>query len=150
MTIKIRKAKKADSKKIIELICELANFEKLPPPDENARKRLINHAFGRNPLFFILVAEVEGILAGYAFYFYMYSSFLAKKTLYLEDIFITKAQRNKGLGKKFMDELIRIAKTNKCGRIEWAVLDWNKNAIKFYEKFGVRELSEWKYYRISL
>jgi GNAT superfamily N-acetyltransferase len=150
MTVKIRKAKKNDSKKIINLICELAKFEKLPPPDDNAKKRLINHGFGKNPLFSILVAETEGKLVGYAFYFFTYSSFLANKTLYLEDIFITKARRNKGIGQKFMFELIKIAKKNNCGRIELAVLVWNKNAIKFYEKLGARELNEWKYYRLKL
>jgi len=150
MNIKIRAAKKTDGKEIIKLIEELAMFEKLPTPDKNAKNRLLKDAFGNNPPFYILVAEEERKIVGYAFYFFAYSSFLAKRTLYLEDIFITESRRNQGIGKLFWNKLLQIARKNSCGRMEWCVLDWNKNAIRFYEKLGASELKDWIYYRLSL
>lgn len=152
MKIRIRKAKKRDFEAVLELILELARFEKLAPPDEKAKKRLYKDAFGKKPRFRILAAETEGLkgFAGYAFYFFTYSSFLARKSLYLEDIFITEKLRNKGIGKLFMDELNRIARKNKCSRMEWAVLDWNVNAIKFYDKLGAKPLKDWIYYRYQI
>ena len=147
MKIKIRKAKKSDSKEIIRLINELAKFEKLAPPTLSAKKRLINDAFGRNPLFFVLLAEAEGSIVGYAFYFFTYSSFKARKTLYLEDIFVTESMRRFGVGKLFFKEMLKIAKAEKCARMEWCVLDWNVNAINFYDKLGAKPLKEWIYYR---
>lgn len=148
--IKIRKAKKTDFKHVIKLITELADFEKLTPPDKKAVKRLFKDAFGKNPVFRMLVADSDGVISGYAFYFYSYSSFLAKKTLYLEDIFITESKRNLGIGKLFFGKLVKIAEKNNCGRMEWCVLDWNKNAIDFYNKLGAKPLNEWIYYRLNM
>jgi GNAT superfamily N-acetyltransferase len=150
MKIKIRKANSKDSKDIIRLIIELAKFEKLPPPDKKDKLRLLKHAFAKNPLFYILLAKSNSTAVGYAFYFFTYSSFLARRTLYLEDIFISKNYRNKGIGKLLFNELVNIAKKQKCGRMEWCVLDWNINAINFYEKLGARQLKEWNYYRMDL
>ncbi len=148
--IKIRKAKRSDSAAILGLVIELARFEKLSPPDDSSQRRLIKDAFAKNPPFRILIAEVNKTITGYAFYFFSYSSFKARKTLYLEDIFITESFRKKGIGKKFFDELVNIAIKNKCRRMEWVVLDWNINAIKFYDKLGAKELKEWKGYRLNL
>ncbi len=150
MDIKIRMAVKTDSEEIIRLILELAKFEKLTPPDEAGQKRLLDDAFSDSPPFKIIVAEQNGKLLGYAFYLFTYSSFEAKSTLYLEDIFISEESRNKSIGKLFMDKLIKIAKDNDCRRMEWAVLGWNLNAIKFYENLGARELKEWKYFRMEM
>lgn len=147
--IKIRPALKSDSKTITKLILELAEFEKLTPPGKKGRKRLIRHAFSKNPPFKILLAETDSGTAGYAFYFFTYSSFAARRTLYLEDIFISEKFRGKGIGRMFMDKLRNIAMKNKCGRMEWVVLDWNVNAIKFYEKYGAKELTEWKTFRMT-
>ena len=105
MKIKIRPARKEDSKEIIRLITELAKFEKLTPPDSKARQRLINDAFSKNPPFKILLAECDQKIAGYAFYFFTYSTFLAKRSLYLEDIYIIENFRNLNLGKLFMKKL---------------------------------------------
>lgn len=147
--IRIRPAKKSDSKNILKLIIELAVFENLPLPDPKAKRRLIKDAFSKNPPFKILVSESNKKLTGYSFYLFTYSSFRARKTLYLEDIFISEKFRNKGIGKMFFKALLKIAKKNKCGRMEWVVLDWNINAIKFYDKLGATELKEWKTYRLS-
>ncbi len=150
MNIKIIKANKLYRNDIIQLIKELADFEMLEPPDEKAQKRLFKDAFGKIPKFFVLLAKFEKRIIAYAFYFFTYSSFLARPTLYLEDIFISSNYRNKGVGKILMNELIKIAKKKNCGRMEWCVLDWNVNAINFYEKLGARHLKEWKYYRIEI
>lgn len=148
--ILIRKASKEDSKDILRLINELAEFEKLVPPDNAAKKRLIKDAFSEDPPFRILLAEINNEVVGYAFYLFTYSSFLAKKTLYLEDIFISDKYRNQGIGKLFFEKLTQMAKKNKCGRMEWVVLDWNVNAINFYDNLGAKELKEWKTYRLMI
>lgn len=145
----IRKAQKKDSKELIRLIEELADFEKLSPPDMPAQKRLLAAAFSKQPKITILVAEEKGKLIAYAIYMFLFSSFLAKPTLYLEDIYVSKNFRRSGTGKKIFDKLISIAKTKKCGRLELMVLNWNKNAIRFYEKYSARQLKEWKFYRME-
>jgi len=150
MKIKIRNAVRTDSKEIIKLILELAKFEKLTPPNEAGQKRLLDDAFSDSPPFRILVAEQDNKILGYVFYLFTYSSFEAKRTLYLEDIFISESHRKKGIGKLFMDELIKIAEDSDCQRMEWAVLDWNVNALKFYDNLGARELKEWKYFRMEV
>ncbi len=150
MNIKIRKASRKDSRDIIRLITELADFEKLAPPDKKATGNLIKDIYRKNSPIKVLVAECGKELIGYAFYFFTYSTFLAKKTLYLEDIYISKSYRGEGIGKIFYNRLLQEAKKNKCGRMEWHVLDWNKNAIRFYEKLGAKELKEWKYFRVNL
>src|SRR5690349_2793509 len=150
MNVKIRKAKKQDFESVFRLINELAEFEKLTPPDSKAKKRLIKDAFGKKPAYKLLVAEFDKDIVGYAFYFFSYSSFLAKKTLYLEDIFVTEQKRKLGIGKLFFEKLTQIAEKENCGRMEWCVLDWNKKAIDFYNKLGARPLNEWIYYRMSV
>lgn len=149
-SIKIRKAKIEDSKKMLKLIKELADFEKLKSPDKLAAKRLIKDAFSKKPPFQLLAIEYDNKIAGYVIYFFKYSSFLARKTLYLEDIFVSENYRGKGIGKFVFKKLHKIAKKNECGRIEWVVLDWNQNAIDFYDKLGAQHLHDWKTYRISL
>jgi GNAT superfamily N-acetyltransferase len=150
MKYSIRKARKSDSAEIIRLIRELAYFEKLVPPDDKDSKRLLKDAFTKKPRFKILVAEYGNKLIGYAFYFFTYSTFLAKPTLYLEDIYISEKFRSKGLGKVFFGELKNIAQKEKCGRMEWLVLDWNTNAIRFYENLGAKYLEDWKFFRLTL
>jgi len=150
MNFTIRKAKKSDSTEIIRLINELADFEKLTPPDKKAQRRIIREGFSKNPRFQILLAFKNKIAVGYAFYFFSYSTFLARPTLYLEDIFISENYRGYGIGKKLFLNLVQIAKQKKCGRIEWLVLDWNKNAIDFYNRLGAKEMKEWKFFRLIL
>jgi GNAT superfamily N-acetyltransferase len=150
MNIKIRKSIKKDSKEVIRLIKELADFEKLDPPNASAIRNLIKDMYSKNSPVKVLVAEAEGKLVGYAFYFFTYSTFLAKKTLYLEDVYVSSDYRKSGIGKMFFKELVKAAKKNKCGRMEWHVLDWNTNAIKFYKNLAAEELKEWKYFRVSL
>lgn len=153
MNIKIRKAKKSDAKAFIDLILGLAEFEKLTPPDKKAQKRLIKHAFSDKPLINVLLAIDKSSgnkPVGYAIYFFTYSSFRAQPTLYLEDIYIDPEYRSKGIGQMYLYELQKIAYKKKCGRMEWVVLDWNTNAIKFYDKLGARPMNEWITYRMEL
>jgi GNAT superfamily N-acetyltransferase len=147
MKAQIRKARRSDFEKVFKLIKELAHFERLKPPSKSAKNRLLRDSFGNRPQNNILVSESKKEITGYAFYFFTYSSFLARKTLYLEDIFVSHKFRNKGIGKLFFIELVKIAKKEKCGRMEWCVLDWNKNAIKFYDNLGAKPLKDWIYYR---
>jgi GNAT superfamily N-acetyltransferase len=150
LKIKIKRAKKGDFDKIVSLIKELAAYEKLDGPDDIAVRRLHKDTFGKKPLINMLVAKEGKEILGYAIYFESYSSFLAKKTLFLEDLFITQTRRNSGIGKLFFDRLIEIANDKGCGRVEWAVLDWNIDAIAFYNKIGATPLSNWEYYRLTL
>ncbi|MBN1634201.1 MAG: GNAT family N-acetyltransferase [Ignavibacteria bacterium] len=149
MKVNIRNIRKQDSDELIRLITELAEFEKLKPPSKQAQKRLLDAVFSRKFGIKVLVAENDRKLIGYAFYFFTFSTFLAKPTLYLEDIYISEKYRRSGTGKKMFRELIKIANNNKCGRLELMVLDWNVNALRFYEKFGAKNLYNWKFYRIS-
>lgn len=150
MKIRIRPATRADGKDILRLITELALFEKLTPPDNKARRRLIKDAFSPEPPFKILLAELDGKVVAYAFYFFTYSTFLARKTLYLEDIFVSETFRNLGIGRLLFNKLLQIAKKEKCGRIEFIVLHWNKNAINFYRTFNAKIMKDWLFFRIEL
>jgi GNAT superfamily N-acetyltransferase len=146
--ITIRKGKRSDSAEFLNLVEELAKFEKLAPPNDAAKRRLIRDIFIKRRLS-LLVALVDGELVGYALYYFTYSSFLAKPTLYLEDLFIKDNHRRRGIGTKLFFECVKKAKKLGCGRMEWAVLNWNKKAIKFYEGIGARRLTEWYTFRLD-
>jgi GNAT superfamily N-acetyltransferase len=146
--IRIRKARESDSLQFLSLLNALAVFEKLDPPDSQAERRILADIFTKRRLG-LFVAEQEGKLVGYGLYFFSYSSFLAKPTLYLEDIFVLKSKRGRGIGSQLFRKCVREAVLTDCGRMEWAVLTWNKNAIAFYEKIGARRLKEWRYYRLD-
>ena len=146
---RIRPATAADSDDIIRLVIGLAEFERLPPPDAAARARLLRDAFGPQPRFEILLADVDGRPAGYAFFFETYSTFLARPTLYLEDLFVLPEQRGRGLGYALFQACAREALRRECGRMDWAVLEWNTGAIQFYERLGARRLADWQLFRLE-
>jgi GNAT superfamily N-acetyltransferase len=145
----IRPAIPADADAIIRLIIALADFEQLPPPDEAARTRLLADAFAAHPRFDIFLAEIDGQAVGYAFVFETYSTFLAQPSLYLEDLFVLPDYRQHGVGYALFSYCVREAKRRGCGRMEWAVLDWNQHAINFYERLGARHMTEWLPYRLD-
>jgi GNAT superfamily N-acetyltransferase len=149
MEITVRKATSADATLLIRLIIGLAEFEKLPPPDEAAQKRLVTDAFGPRPRFDVFLAEVGGAIAGYAFVFETYSTFLALPTLYLEDLFVLPEFRGQRVGYTLMLHLAGEALRRGCGRMDWAVLDWNSHAIDFYDRLGAVHLSDWLIYRLD-
>ncbi len=130
------------------MLLALAEFEHLEPPSADGQRRIIVDIFEKRRLN-LFVASERGKLVGYALYFYAYSSFLARPTLYLEDLFVLEEHRKKGLGFALLLRCIDEAVKQDCGRMEWAVLEWNKKAIGFYEKLGARRLDEWHFYRLT-
>lgn len=148
--VRLRRAEHSDSAVLLGLIRSLAEFEKLPPPDAEAEQRLIEDAFGRNPRFEAWLAMADdGKAAGYAIVFETYSTFLARPTLFLEDLFVLPEFRGRGIGTAILRHFISLASKRGCGRMEWTCLDWNTSAQGFYEKLGARRLSEWMTYRLN-
>lgn len=130
------------------MLLALAEFEHLEPPSADGQKRIIADIFEKKRLN-LFVAPAQGELVGYALYFYTYSSFLARPTLYLEDLFVLEEHRKKGLGFALFIRCVDEAVKQGCDRMEWAVLGWNRKAIGFYEKLGARRLDEWHFYRLT-
>lgn len=143
----IRSYQKRDSKDLVSLVRALARYEKLEPPSPSASKRLLADIGKRIR---VLMAEVDGKSVGYAIYFFTYSSFLARPTLYLEDIFVLPEHRRGGIGGRFFEELLREARREKCGRMEWVVLEWNTPAQRFYRELGAKPLGGWTTYRMAV
>jgi GNAT superfamily N-acetyltransferase len=148
VNLKIRKATRSDSRSFLKLVNELAKFERLTPPSSTGKRRLVRDTFHKKKLNLLLAFDGKRPIA-YALYFFTYSSFLARPTLYLEDLFVIEDYRKRGVGKRLFLELVNESKRERCGRMEWAVLTWNSNAIKFYEKIGASRLDDWYYYRLN-
>jgi GNAT superfamily N-acetyltransferase len=150
MTLVIRKAKSGDEGTYLSLVRALAKFENLKPPSHSAARRLVRDTFSeKNRKLNLLLAFSDGKPIAYALYFFTYSSFLARPTLYLEDLFVLEEFRRMGVGKKIFLRLVKEAKRLGCGRMEWAVLSWNKKAITFYENIGAKRLNNWYLYRLD-
>jgi GNAT superfamily N-acetyltransferase len=147
----IRRAGRDDADALLALITALAEFEHLPPPDDAARARLVEHGFGERPKFEAYLAEWEGGggPVGYAFVFETYSTFLARPTLYLEDLFVLPEHRRRGVGKALLRFCTGLARARGCGRMEWTCLDWNVSAQRVYEGMGARRMSQWYLYRLD-
>lgn len=146
--IVIRKARNSDAKKFLALVLGLAEFEKLDPPSKAGQRRLVEDVFKKKRINLFVAAEGKK-LVGYALYFYTYSSFLAKPSLYLEDLFVLEEHRKRGVGFALFRRCVDEAISKGCGRMEWAVLTWNEKAIGFYESLGAKRLSEWYVYRLE-
>lgn len=144
----VRRATAEDGPSLLHLVEALAAYEKLPPPDEAARRRLFRDMQGDRPRIEAFLAEVDGRPAGYAFVLETYSSFLALPTLYLEDLFVLPEFRKRGAGLALFTAMVREARCRGCGRMEWTVLDWNRLAIDFYRRLGARHMHEWHLYRL--
>ena len=147
--LSIRPALVDDVPLIRQLIAELAVYEKLADAavatDDDLREQL----FGAQPAAEVLIGEVDGEAAGFALFFHNFSTFLGKRGLYLEDLFVRPAFRGSGLGKHLMAALARIAVQRGCGRFEWSVLDWNEPAIGFYRSLGAIGMDEWTVQRLD-
>ena len=143
MDIKIRQATKEDCPRMLELVKELAEYEKAPQEVTVDFDHFVESGFGANPVWWAWVAEADGIVEGFALYYIRYSTWKGQR-MYLEDILVTDEMRGKGLGKLLLDKLIEVAKEKKYSGIVWQVLDWNEPAINFYKKFeGIKFDSEW-------
>ena len=147
--IEIQPVAPGDVELFLGLVDALADYERLPRPTADARERLARDGFGERPLFSAWLARLDGRPVGYAITFFTYSSFLARPTLYLEDLFVLPDARGSGVGKKLFTFLAGEAVRRGCGRMEWVVLDWNQLAIDFYERRGARRMSEWYTYRLT-
>ena len=153
MSLHIRWAEDKDCALILELIRELAVFEKLEnevvATEEKLRRTLFGERVGDRRVAEVLIAEWSGKPAGFALFFHNYSTFLAKPGIYLEDLFVKPECRGRGLGKALLLHLARLANARGCGRMEWSVLDWNQNAIEFYESLGARRMPAWQICRLT-
>jgi GNAT superfamily N-acetyltransferase len=148
MTLVIRPGEPADVPIIAELIRGLARFEKLEDELTMTEERLASNLFGPHRYAETLIAEEAGESVGFALFFHNFSTFLAKPGIYLEDLFVVPEHRGVGVGRALLKELARLAVERDCGRLEWSVLDWNREAIAFYERLGAKPNSEWTTYRL--
>ena len=143
MDVKVRQAKKEDCQSMMELIHELAVYEKAPDEVTVNFDHFVESGFGENPVWWAFVAEVEETVVGFALYYIRYSTWKGQR-MYLEDILVNEPWRGKGIGKLLFDELIKEAKEKKFSGIMWQALEWNEPAIHFYKKYeGVNFDSEW-------
>ena len=149
MSAQIRPATPADVGAIFSLMLELAEFEKLMHMFIATEAGVHDALFGARPSAEALVAEENGQIVSYALFFQNYSTFLGKRGLYLEDLYVKPTIRGSGLGTKMLRALAVLAVERQCGRFEWTVLDWNQNAIGFYEKMGATVLPDWRIVRIT-
>lgn len=147
--VTIRPATRGDVGTILELIRGLADYEKLAHECVATEEKLVATLFGAHPAAEVIIARVDDVPAGFALFFHNYSTFLAKRGIYLEDLFVKPAFRGRGIGKGLLVRLAAIAVERDCGRLEWAVLDWNKDAIRFYESLGAKAMDEWTVYRVT-
>lgn len=147
--LKIRPGTPADADVIAKLVRELADYEKLLADAKGTAADFRRELEAPNPVISVLIAEWNGEPVGFALYFFNFSTFVARRGLYLEDLFVLPAQRAHGIGRALLRELARIAKARDCGRMEWAVLDWNEPALGFYQTLGARQMKEWIVHRLT-
>lgn len=150
MPITVRRAVPADAPAYVSLVRALAEFEQLPGPDDAAAARLVADAFADPPRYELWVAEVDGVIRAYAVTFATYSTFLAKPSLYLEDLFVHPDARRAGVASAMLARLRDEAAARGCGRFEWMVLDWNADAQKLYARIGAEEHAMWRLWRVTL
>jgi GNAT superfamily N-acetyltransferase len=142
MQIKIRRAKKEDCHSILELVHQLALYERAPDEVTVSLTHFEESGFGYKPVWWSFVAEVDGKIEGFALYYLRFSTWKGKR-MYLEDLYVTEKMRGKGLGKLLLDRLIREAQRRKLNGIQWQVLEWNEPAINFYKKYNAVFDGEW-------
>lgn len=145
----IRRGTERDVPTILKLIRGLAEYERLAHEVEATTARVRAHGFGRRRYFETIICRRGGKPVGFALYFFTYSTFLARPTLYLEDLFVLPEERGTGAGKALLRALARIAVRRGCGRLEWAVLDWNRPAIRFYKRLGAKLRRQWILTRLT-
>ncbi|TCS34787.1 GNAT family N-acetyltransferase [Reinekea marinisedimentorum] len=148
MSLVIRDAQIKDSSDILRFIKELARYEKAEHEVTATVEMIEDSIFGTASTVKAVICERDGKSVGFAVYFFNYSTWQGKNGLYLEDLFVTEAERGTGAGRLLLRHLARIAVQENCGRFEWNVLDWNEPAIRFYKSIGAVEKSEWRGYQL--
>ena len=149
MTVEIRFGERSDVPLILRLIKALSVYEKLEDKVVATEDKVEKALFGPRPYAETLIAELDGEPVGFALFFHNFSTFLAQPGIYLEDLFVEPDHRGAGIGRALLARLAEIAIERDCGRLEWAVLDWNKDAIGFYERLGAQPQDEWTVYRLT-
>ena len=147
--LSVRRGTARDAAVICELIRGLARYERLERQCRIAPAAIRRHGFGRRPYFDTLICRRDGRAIGLALYFFTYSTFLGQPTLYLEDLFVLPEARGAGAGRALLRALARVAVRRGCGRMEWAVLDWNTPSIRFYRRLGAGLRKEWILTRLA-
>ncbi len=147
--LSIRSAAPADIPLILALIRELAAYERSPESAVATADDLLRDGWGPQSKFRVVIAEWDAEPAGFALFFYNYSTWQGRPGLYLEDLFVRPAFRKKGIGKALLVYLARVAVEENCGRFQWQVLDWNQPSIDFYESLGAKKMSEWITMRVD-
>jgi GNAT superfamily N-acetyltransferase len=147
--VRIRRAMPDDVPVILEMIRGLAEYERLADQAVATDGDMREALFGSHPAAEVLLAYADDEPAGFALFFHNFSTFLGKRGLYLEDLFVKPESRRRGIGRRLLAELARIAVERNCGRFEWSVLDWNQPAIEFYKSLGAVPLSEWTVFRMT-
>ena len=148
-SFQIRPAQPSDIAAIHGMIVELAVFEKLEHLVVATEAKLHEGLFGAHPACEAIVGERDGEVVTFALFFHNFSTFLARKGLYLEDLYVKQSQRGMGYGKQMLSALARLAVERDCGRFEWSVLDWNENAINFYKGVGADVMPDWRICRVA-
>jgi GNAT superfamily N-acetyltransferase len=149
MAITIRTATEADVPQILAFIRALAVFERAPDAVTATEAGLLRDGFGPNPIYYCLIADQDGQPAGFALYFYNYSTWMGRPGIYLEDLFVHPEFRGRGIGKMLLQQVAAIAVQKGCQRLQWEVLDWNTPAIDFYKAMGAEFLDEWRKVRLG-
>jgi GNAT superfamily N-acetyltransferase len=150
-SLHIEPATPADVPMILQLIRELAEFERLLHEVTATEEQLHEQLFGPKPKAEVIMGRLQpgGEVAGFALYFHNFSTFLAKPGIYLEDLYVRQQYRGRGYGEQLLRRLAGIALERNCGRLEWSVLDWNQRAIDFYKSLGATPMNEWTIYRVT-
>ncbi len=149
MSVHIREATVADAPLIASLVRELADYERLTHEAQASAADFARELSAASPVIRVLLAEWQGQPAGFALYFFNFSTFVGRRGLYLEDLFVRPQLRSHGIGRALLRALARVATQQCCGRMEWAVLDWNEPALRFYESLGARPMKEWIVHRLT-
>ena len=149
MSLQIRKATEADVPVIVWFIRQLAEYERLLQEAVMTEETLRESLFGSRPSAEVLLGYYQDKPVAFAVFFHNFSTFLGRRGLYLEDLFVIPEMRGKGFGRELLVHLAQIARERNCGRFEWAVLDWNEPAIEFYKRLGAVPMSEWTIFRVT-
>jgi GNAT superfamily N-acetyltransferase len=147
--MKIRPARRDEAAMILQLIKDLAEYEKAPDEVKATEREIMETIFADNPKVFCDFVEIDGDIAGMAIWFLNYSTWQGKHGIYLEDLYVKPEYRGRGYGKALLQHLARICNERGYGRFQWWVLDWNSPAIEFYRSLGAEAMSEWTVYRVS-
>lgn len=148
MTLDIRWARPGDEAEVLRLVKGLAAYERAPDAVETTESMLTETLFGRNPQVFAFLAELDGRVVGLALWFLTYSTWTGRPSLYLEDLFVDEGARGQGVARALFRRLAQETKARDCARMDWAVLDWNVDAMAFYERLGGRRQTGWEPWRL--